>query len=320
MSGQIFISYRRDDTLGSTGRIYDRLIEHFGRDRIFMDVDSIEPGTDFVEEIRQAVSLCDVVVAVIGSGWLQSSDDKGRRRLDNPEDFVRLEILANVITRFDVIAVQEIRDKTQKAIYRLVEAVNALGFRYGVVTSPRLGRTVSKEQYAFLFRVETVEQLGAAFTYSELVKANIFHREPFIARFRSKNGEFDFVLITVHTDASEATEELYALKDVLDTIKESYPTEKNFIILGDLNADFPYYDSSQPNPIPGTRWLIPTSASTTTSKSTHAYDRIIISEETVDRFTGTAGYLRFDKEYEIQSRDARIVSDHLPIFAEFYVK
>jgi TIR domain len=92
MSGQIFISYRRSDSLGSTGRLYDRLLEHFGPDRIFMDVDTIAPGVDFVDAIEEAVSKCDVLIAVIGAGWLQSSDNKGRRRLDDPEDIVRLEI------------------------------------------------------------------------------------------------------------------------------------------------------------------------------------------------------------------------------------
>jgi hypothetical protein len=92
MSGQIFISYRRSDSLGSTGRLYDHLIEHFAPERIFMDVDTIAPGIDFVEAIEQAVSKCDVLIAVIGAGWLQSSDNQGRRRLGDPGDIVRLEI------------------------------------------------------------------------------------------------------------------------------------------------------------------------------------------------------------------------------------
>jgi len=92
MSGQIFISYRRDDTSASAGRLYDRLSSHFPSNRIFIDVDNIAPGVDFFEAIEKSVGSCDLLISVIGKNWLTSSDDEGNRRLDNPEDFVRLEI------------------------------------------------------------------------------------------------------------------------------------------------------------------------------------------------------------------------------------
>jgi len=92
MSGQIFISYRRDDSSAWAGRLYDRLFQHFSQNEIFMDVDTIEPGVDFVEAIEEVVGACDVLIAVIGTRWLTSSDRGGSRRLDIPEDIVRLEI------------------------------------------------------------------------------------------------------------------------------------------------------------------------------------------------------------------------------------
>jgi len=91
---RIFISYRRDDSAGHTGRIFDRLSDHFGLDSIFMDVDTIRPGRDFVEAVRQAVGSCDRLVAVIGGEWLSISDATGSRRLDDPDDLVRLEVAA----------------------------------------------------------------------------------------------------------------------------------------------------------------------------------------------------------------------------------
>jgi len=91
-TGQIFVSYRRDTSAMSAGRLYDRLSSHFASNQIFMDVDTIEPGVDFVRTIEEAVTACDVLIAVIGGHWLTSSDEKRRRRLDNPEDFVRIEI------------------------------------------------------------------------------------------------------------------------------------------------------------------------------------------------------------------------------------
>jgi hypothetical protein len=88
MSGQIFISYRRSDSSAWAGRLRDRLHDRFPQDEIFMDVEQV-PGIDFIEAIKKKVGSCDVLVAVIGKRWLRSSKG-GRRRLDDPEDFVRL--------------------------------------------------------------------------------------------------------------------------------------------------------------------------------------------------------------------------------------
>lgn len=100
----IFISYRREDSSGHAGRLFDRLVDHFGKDRIFMDIDTIEPGEDFVTVIEDAVSSCQILIAIIGRHWLSSADDS-TRRLDNPNDFVRLEIAAALNRDIRVIPV-----------------------------------------------------------------------------------------------------------------------------------------------------------------------------------------------------------------------
>jgi hypothetical protein len=87
----IFICYRRGDSAGHAGRLADALVEKFGPNSVFMDVDTIEPGVDFVEEIDRAVGHCDVLIALIGPHWLGAADARGRR-LDDPQDLVRLEI------------------------------------------------------------------------------------------------------------------------------------------------------------------------------------------------------------------------------------
>src|ERR1700726_697180 len=92
MNGQIFISYRRQDASYPAGRLYDNLHNRFPQNEIFMDVDSLKPGIDFVQTIEERVGACDVLVAVIGKHWLSAADEEGRRRLDNPEDYVRLEV------------------------------------------------------------------------------------------------------------------------------------------------------------------------------------------------------------------------------------
>ena len=92
MNGQIFVSYRREDASYPAGRLYDRLQSRFAAEKIFMDVDSLAPGVDFVEALERSVGACDVLIAVIGKRWLSASDEECNRRLDNPEDFVRVEV------------------------------------------------------------------------------------------------------------------------------------------------------------------------------------------------------------------------------------
>ena len=102
----IFISYRRrGEGAGYGGRIADKLVEHFGKEQCFRDVDDIESGIDFVTTIREAVGTCEVLVAVIGPDWLTQSNDKGTRRLDDPRDFVRLEVAAALERNIRVIPV-----------------------------------------------------------------------------------------------------------------------------------------------------------------------------------------------------------------------
>lgn len=111
----IFISYRRQDASGFAGRLHDRLVAEFGKSRVFMDVEHIEVGVDFVTAIEQAVSSCRVLIVVIGDGWLDSRDDDGKRRLEDPEDFVRLEIKAALARNIRVVPVLEDGAKMPRA-------------------------------------------------------------------------------------------------------------------------------------------------------------------------------------------------------------
>ncbi|HEX8487484.1 MAG TPA: TIR domain-containing protein [Propionibacteriaceae bacterium] len=101
--GRIFISYRRDDTAYAAGWLYDRLSEQFGSAQVFKDVDSLQPGDDFVEKITGAVGSCDVLLAVIGPDWATAADERGTPRLHQRGDFVRVEIEAALARRVRVI-------------------------------------------------------------------------------------------------------------------------------------------------------------------------------------------------------------------------
>src|SRR5262245_44585530 len=105
MAGKIFINYRREDSIGTAGRLHDRLAHTFGRDNLFMDVDHIPAGVDFVEYLNSQVAQCGVFLAVIGPNWLNAKDNRGRRRFDNPDDYVTIEIAAALARKIRVIPV-----------------------------------------------------------------------------------------------------------------------------------------------------------------------------------------------------------------------
>jgi hypothetical protein len=97
--GRIFLSYRRTDAQHLAGRLYDRLEARFGAGNVFMDVDSIEPGLAYGEAIDKAVGSRDVLLVVIGTGWLEAVDEHNRRRLDDPDDLIVLEIATALQSR-----------------------------------------------------------------------------------------------------------------------------------------------------------------------------------------------------------------------------
>lgn len=91
-SEAIFIGYRRDDTADVAGRVYDALALRFGRNRLFKDVDDIPPGADFGDYIQTILPRCRAALILIGPNWATARDQAGRRRLDDPNDWVRVEI------------------------------------------------------------------------------------------------------------------------------------------------------------------------------------------------------------------------------------
>jgi len=105
MQAKLFISYRRQDSQDVTGRIYDRLVAKYGDGTVFKDVDAIPAGVDFREHLAQVLHSCDVVLAVIGRSWTSVRDEHGQARLQDEEDFLRIEIEAAHAAGIHVIPV-----------------------------------------------------------------------------------------------------------------------------------------------------------------------------------------------------------------------
>jgi len=131
MAAKVFISYRRDDSAGYAGRVRDRLERELGRNLLFMDVDGIPLGTNFSKVLHEEVAKCGVLLAMIGPNWPDARDEHGNRRLDDPNDFVRIEIAAALQRNIPVIPILLDGARIPKAI-QLPEDLKELELRNGM--------------------------------------------------------------------------------------------------------------------------------------------------------------------------------------------
>ena len=134
-ASRIFISYRRSDSADVAGRIYDRLVGKFDRKMIFKDVDSIPLGLDFKEYLDKQVGECKVLLAVIGDRWLDASNASGKRRLEDPTDFVRIEIESALERGIPVVPLL-VRGASMPGEENLPPSLRKLVYRNGIPIRP----------------------------------------------------------------------------------------------------------------------------------------------------------------------------------------
>jgi CheY-like chemotaxis protein len=127
----IFLCYRREDTQGEAGRLHDRLSDVYGGDRIFMDIDSVPLGVDFVDHVTKEISRCSAVIVMIGRQWEKAKDKRRRRRLDDPDDLVRAEIAAALKQKIPVVPVL-VQNATMPNATELPEDIRLLARRNGI--------------------------------------------------------------------------------------------------------------------------------------------------------------------------------------------
>jgi deoxyribonuclease-1-like protein len=241
----------------------------------------------------------------------------GRNKRQN-EDVMM--VLVRIVREFDLVLVQEIRDSSEQTAPIFLQRINEIeGPKYEFIRSERLGRTTSKEAYAYFYNTETIEFIPSSdYVYNDV--GDLFEREPYVASFQS--GNFDFVLVGIHTKPDDAYSEIGNLTSVISSIKEAIPNEKDIIVLGDFNADGIYFDeneSSNPLRSPEFHWLI-TNEMDTMTKTDYTYDRIVILNSTLNHeyVARSASVFYFDKTYGIDNVTlVTEVSDHYPVFAEF---
>jgi len=228
-----------------------------------------------------------------------------------------VEVLARVVRQFDIVAIQEVRAKSDDIIPAFVRAVNADGSRYHYVIGPREGRTVSKEQYAFVYDTTRIE-VDPSSVGVVPDPQNKLHRPPMHARFRTRINPaemaFTFWLVDIHTDPDEVPQELDALTGVFQAMQAARPDEDDVILLGDLNAGPPEFKSFQR--IPGVAWAV--AGVTTNTRRTKTYDNLVFARPATSEYLGGWGVLDLQATFGLPLEHALEVSDHNPVWGAFY--
>lgn len=254
--------------------------------------------------------------------------------------------LSRIVQQFDIVAIQEIRTQDDHFIDKFLrQYVNANGRRYSRVVGPRLGRSRSTEQYAFLYDTNTV-MLEPRLVYTiDDKQDDLLHREPYVAMFYARGAAnqsdaFSFILVNTHTDPDETDTELDALAQVYEQVRRYGPGEDDVIVLGDLNTNVPIkaptgqialgpfgggQSSRQLVPrdlrglgsIPGIYPVIRTQPTNTAGTKLH--DNILVHRGATTEFTGNAGVYDIGQIHNLRRDQVKQVSDHLPVWAEFSV-
>jgi len=230
-----------------------------------------------------------------------------------------MNVLAQAVRQFDVIAIQEIRSKSDDILPQFVNMINADGLHhYEFLIGERLGRTVSTEQYAIIYDATKIE-FDPKFVYTIDDSDDLLHREPLVARFRVRGvaptEAFTFTLVNIHTDPDVARQEVDALAKVFQAVQQDGSGEDDVIILGDLNVD--EFHLGKLGALPQMVHAITGVA--TNTRGDKMYDNIVFYGPATREFTGRTGVLDLQSQYGLTLQQALEVSDHLPVWAEFSV-
>jgi endonuclease/exonuclease/phosphatase family metal-dependent hydrolase len=225
-----------------------------------------------------------------------------------------MDTLVAIIRHFDIVAVQEISDKSNETAGAFLNIINQNGNEpYAMACSHRTGRETddrsSQEQYAFYYNPAKVQLIDTAL-YDDS-QHDYFQREPFVAQFKTKLSRYKFVICTVHTAPKNALAEIAALKEVAGWIPSRFKQARNMIFCGDFNASCNYASPDELAELDFHKapfvWIIPDDVKTNLSKNTCAYDRFVI----------TCTLVPHQKKWEVYRYfKSKSNSDHWPVYIE----
>jgi len=263
------------------------------------------------------LSLCLLFLCWSPSGGAWAADSPLRMASFNIQIFgqskmkkaAAVSTLIRILDRYDLVFIMEIRDSDDTAVYELLNRLNQKSSKnYQIIVSERLGRTASKEQYAYLYDPDKVMP-DQAYVWND--SRDLFEREPYVAHFRF--GTDEFTMIGMHATPSDVTAELKALPLVYNEAKQKFG-HRNIFIVGDLNADCSYY-----NPSLGFNFfadaltaLVPEGTDTTVANTSCTYDRVLAFGN-LPRSSSRAQAFNFQAAYNLTLAEAQQVSDHYPV-------
>ena len=243
----------------------------------------------------------------------------GEAKLADP---AAMQTIVAVLKNFDLIAIQEVRAQSQDILPQLIALLNADGqYQYDYCLGPRLGRTNSKEQYAFVFDMASIE-VDRPQLYTINDQDDLLHREPLVGWFRARLAPekqaqaFTFSLVNIHTDPDEVDLELNVLDDVFFAVRDDGRKEDDVILLGDVNVNEKHF--GELGKISGLTYVVANTP--TNTRGDAQYDNLFFHSTATPEFTGRGGVLDFMRAFNLKlEEEALKVSDHLPVWAEFSV-
>uniref|UniRef100_A0A8C3VST6 Deoxyribonuclease n=1 Tax=Catagonus wagneri TaxID=51154 RepID=A0A8C3VST6_9CETA len=231
--------------------------------------------------------------------------------------------IVQILSRYDIALVQEVRDSHLTAVGRLLDELNRDNpNNYHYTVSEPLGRSTYKERYLFVFRPDQVSVLDS-YVYDDGCEPcgnDTFSREPAVVKFSSPFTEVkEFAIVPLHAAPSDAVAEIDSLYDVYLDVRKKWDLE-DIMLMGDFNAGCSYVAPSQWSSLrlrssPPFQWLIPDTADTTVSSTHCAYDRIVVAGPLLQRAMVPDSAVPFDFQaaYGLSEQMALAISDHYPV-------
>ena len=236
-------------------------------------------------------------------------------KLSRPQVLNRL---AQVIRRFDIVALQDIQARNQAAVRQLVEQVNADARHYHYAVASNVDQDVVHQFSAFVFDLATI-QIDRNTVCPVDDPGGRFRHPPLVAAFRARGPDptqaFTFTLINVHSEPEQAATELNLLDDVLRAVRNDGRNEDDIVMLGDLGTDDRHL--GELGGVPNLTCAV--FAMPTTTRGTEATDNLLFDFRATKEFTGRSGVMDLMRELSLSMQEATELSGHLPVWAEFSV-
>lgn len=225
--------------------------------------------------------------------------------------------LVDVARRYDLLAIQELRNEDQHVIEEFAKQINADGSRYSYIIGPRQGYTHQKEQYAFLFDAAKFRLISPQ-PYAISDPRGTMHRPPLIASFQctqAPNGDgFSFTALNLHIDPDVVDQELAALRNFMPAVFKHHSGEDDFLIMGDFNdsekgiQQFQFLQNQLP--LVRSNW-------STKIRTRRSIDNIIIDGARTAEYANQSGVLNLQQQYQLSAEQALEISDHHPVWGVF---